>query len=302
MPKHWTSEFSYVTGAVLSGESASFALVSDALAARKQEHAFLVDWKRGQWFRDEDHKRWDVVSMCVCLQPLVQFLAMGPAGQVNCSGSGNVHDELIGSVAEGPRTRGPLRKIRGIGGLAYAAGMNRQVYCRDKAGIWQAMDTDMRPRKGGPIVGFESIDGFDAAEIYAVGWDGAMWLFDGKSWTEIASPTNLILTDVCCAGDGLVYAAGLKGLLLRGRGQQWEIVQAPTPIDDVWSIAWFQGSIFLSTFRGVYQLEKDDYVLVDMGIDPPATSFHLARATDQLWSIGAKDVLVFDGQRWRRFD
>jgi len=302
MPKHWTQEFSYVTGAVLNAESASFALINDAMAARKQEHAFLVDWKRGQWFRDDAHKPWDVVSMCVCQAPLRQVLALSPTGQVNCAGSGNLHDETIGLPADGPATRGPLRKLRSIGGLGYAAGMNRQVYCRDKNGTWQTIDAGLRPKPGGPIVGFESIDGYSPSEIYAVGWDGAIWMSDGGRWSEITSPTNIVLTDVCCAGDDLVYAAGLKGLLLRGRHRQWDIVDTPTHIDDVWSIAWFQGSIYVSTFRGVYQLKDDDFALVDMGDDQAASYFHLVSAGDELWSIGAKDVMVFDGQNWRRFD
>jgi hypothetical protein len=283
-------------------EIACFALVDDILSKQKEEHAFLVEWNNGQWFRDDAPKPWDVVSMCVCQEPVEQFLALGPAGHVNCAGSGDIHDEIIGLPNDGPLTRGPLRKLRSINGIAYAVGMHRQVYRREGREKWVAIDSKMRPLAGEAVAGFESVDGYDPSELYVVGWDGALWLYDGVDWIEIASPTNILLTDVCCAPDGWVYAAGLKGLFIKGRGQQWDVVETPTRLDDVWTIAWFQGAMYVSTYRGVYVLRDGDFDLLDMGDDQPTTYFHLIHSVDRLWSIGAKDVMHFDGRQWRRFD
>jgi hypothetical protein len=66
-----------------------------------------------------------------------------------------------------------------------------------------------------------------ATELYAVGWQGEIWHYDGEKWHQLPSPTKLVLVDVCCAGDGTVYACGREGLLLKGRDQTWEIVEPP---------------------------------------------------------------------------
>ena len=53
------------------------------------------------------------------------------------------------------------------------------------------------------------------------------------------SPTNLVLTAVCCAGDGNVYATGRRGLLLKGRKNTWEVVKHDSTKLDLWGMAWY---------------------------------------------------------------
>ena len=146
------------------------------------------------------------------------------------------------------------------------------------------------------------MDGFSEEDIYAVGWDGAIWRYDGHAWTQADSPTNIVLTDVCCGGDGNVYACARLGLLLRGRGDRWSVIEHNSMEDDIWSMNWFQGRLYLSTMQELFILDKDVLEAVDMGDDPPDTCHKVSSAGGVLWSVGAKDVMAFDGTNWTRIE
>jgi hypothetical protein len=301
MPGVWTDAYSFVTGAVRHPGLSVLALVKDATNEKMIDHTFFFEWDRGEWVGSETALPWGVVRMTVCTDPIEQVLALGEDGQVWCCGSGDVHEEIIRTTNSDPRRRGPLRGIRAIAGRAYAVGMDRQAYRRDGASMWAAVDDGARPGSG-QVVGFEAVDGFAENEIYAVGWDGEIWVYNGAIWSEVNSPTNLVLSDVCCAGDGVVYACCRRGGLLRGRGQYWEMPVSDSTIGDIWNLAWYKDELYFSTIRWVYRLNGDEAVPVDFGSESPTTCFHLSARDGVLWSIGAKDVLAFDGNTWSRID
>jgi hypothetical protein len=39
-----------------------------------------------------------------------------------------------------------------------------------------------------------------------------------------------------------------------------------------------------------------------MGVDTPDTYFKLSAMQEAMWSVGAKDVMAFDGASWMRID
>ncbi len=148
---------------------------------------------------------------------------------------------------------------------------------------------------------FHSIDGFTESELYAVGWDGEIWHYNGTEWFQLVSPTNLALYKVICALDGNVYACGQLGILLRGRHNKWAVLDQELTKEDLWGLAWFNDQLFASSSHFVYKLMGDTLRRADMGpIKPPSTCHQLSAADGLLWSIGAKDVMQFDGQTWSR--
>jgi hypothetical protein len=229
------------------------------------------------------------------------MIAIGPFGEALLTGNGDQHEERIHTGEDDPRKRGPLRHVRGIAGKAYAAGMDRQVYRRDDREVWICIDHDIRPAQN-QIVGFESIDGFGENEIYVAGRDGEIWRYDGQRWHRVNSPTDLILHDVCCAGDGNVYAGGQVGMLVAGRDDSWRVIEHGNTRENIWSLAWFQGSLYAATYRGLFRLEGERLVAVKIDDPPPATFYKLSATQDVMWSIGAKDVMAFDGRSWTRID
>ncbi len=304
MVGHWTDIFSFVTGVVRYNDLSYVSLISDEASNAKISQSLIYEWDAGTWRADDESAhRWDTVAATLAIKPLEQGVFLSPTGEVYCLGSGDRHDEIITTKESSPKKRGLMRGIKGIGESLYAVGMNRQVYKRDKTGKWSCIDKSARPPKGSKeVFGFEAIDGFDENEIYTVGWQGEIWLYDGEKWAKKDSPTNFILVDAICAGDGNVYACGRIGTLLRGRKDKWEIIEQEDLNDDIWSLAWYEDSLYLATMDAVYRLVDDSLVPVDMGKDQAQTCFHLSAADGVLWSIGPKDLMAFDGKKWTRID
>lgn len=306
MSKNLKEDFSFLTGSVRRGDVAYVALVDDERAAEEDEHGVPLVWHAGAWLRVDESPtlEWVVAGVCVARAPVEQGVFVGVTGQVLCVGSGDTHTEAIADAEQSPRDRGPLRGAAAVQGTPYAFGMGRQVYRRDGVDRWTSIDADMRPQAGDTEwYGLNALDGFSGAELYAAGIFGEIWKYDGSAWTSIASPTNLILYTMCCAEDENVYIGGQKATLLRGRRNEWEVVTIDQFDDDIWGSAWFRGRLYIATLKSLYTLEKDDTIsLVDMGKDRPNTFYHLSSADGVLWSIGRKDVMMFDGSNWTRID
>ncbi|ABR81400.2 MULTISPECIES: hypothetical protein [Pseudomonas aeruginosa group] len=245
---------------------------------------------------------WLACSGTVCHLPSERYVALGVQGQVRVMGGGSQSDESISNSGRDPRSRGPLREVRGVArGRAYAVGTCRQAYVREDEGVWRCID---QTAQGGDVAltdtSFESIDGFSEQEIYTVGWEGEIWSYDGSVFTQASSPTNLALYKVRCAGDGYAYACGQLGTLLRGRGDKWEIIEHESTREDLWGMEYFDGHLYVSSTHFVYRLVDGRLERVDFGDDVPASCYHLSAADGIMWSVGAKDVMEFDGQSWKR--
>ncbi|MCL6702021.1 hypothetical protein [Pseudomonas sp. T1.Ur] len=234
--------------------------------------------------------------------PAERHLMLGVDGSVEASGAGTKTEEAIAKSGFEPAKRGPLREIRGIAkGRAYAVGTCRQAYVRDGEDQWRCIDQSAQVGDT-PITdtSFESIDGFSEQDIYTVGWEGEIWKYDGAVFTQQNSPTNLALYKVRCAPDGFAYACGQLGTLLRGRDDQWEVIEHDSTREDLWGMEYFQGQLYVSSTHFVYRLEGDTLKPVDFGDDAPGTCYHLSAADGIMWSIGPKDVMEFDGSNWKR--
>ncbi|MNZ15639.1 hypothetical protein D3C78_325930 [compost metagenome] len=302
MAGHWTHTFSFVTGAVRFFDLSYIAMSGDELDREKIPHSYFSEWDSGTW-RDLGKTLWPTAGIAIAKTPIQQMCAVGMYGGVKLAGSGDVHEEQIGANQEAIRARGPLRGVRTIGQHVYVVGMNRQAWRRDDAHQWTSIDQAARPADGSKeVVGFEAVDGFAESDIYAVGWNGEIWHYDGSGWHQKQSPTNIVLTRVLCAGNGVVYASGRKGLLLKGRDDSWEVIDHQSMIDDIWDLAWYHDKLYLSTMHGLFTLDQDKLLAVDFGEDSPNSCYHLSAADGVLWSIGGKDIMAFDGNNWTRID
>jgi len=302
MSGYWTDIFSYVNGTIRNRKLGYFIQSDDAAVTAKIPLSGIVQWTPEGW-GDGGQVKWLTAGAAVVRNPIEQLVVVGEFGQVLVLGSGDRHEETIGQGKKSPQNRGPLRGVRLIDGLVYAVGMDRQVYVRSKEGQWSEFEphpaTSSSDEK---VVGFEAIDAYAANDIYAVGWDGEIQHFNGNVWRLISSPVNTILVDVCCGGDGYVYACGRNGVLVRGKGETWETVDLAEFTEDVWNLAWYQDCLYLATFDNLFTLNKGELRVVNMGSDQAATCGRLAVGDGVLWSIGAKDVMAYDGNQWTRID
>lgn len=295
------SGLSITTGAVRYSNLCYLIATHDDAISEGYIDSILYTFYQGVWYAGA--VKWLACSGTVCHVPAERSLTLGTDGSVEASGGGVVKEEApIATCGVDPKKRGPLREIRGIAkGRAYAVGTCRQAYVRDGEDQWRCIDQSAQVGDT-PITdtSFESIDGFSEQEIYTVGWEGEIWKYDGSVFTQQNSPTNLALYKVRCAPDGFAYACGQLGTLLRGRNDQWEVIDHESTREDLWGMEYFDGHLYVSSTHFVYRLEDDKLIPVDFGDDAPSTCYHLSAADGIMWSVGPKDVMEFDGTNWKR--
>lgn len=293
--------YSIVAGVVRYSDL-SYVIVAhdDDLRIGYSDSSILFCLDQGIWYADA--VPWLGCSETVCHVPIERRLSLGSDGSVDVVGGGTKSKELIANCGVDSRKRGPLREIRGIAkGRAYAVGTCRQAYVREDENQWRCIDESAQVGDT-PITdtSFESVDGFSEQEIYMVGWEGEIWKYDGSLFSQQKSPTELALYKIRCAPDGFAYACGQLGTLLRGRNDQWEIIEHESTREDLWGMEVFDGQLYVSSTNFVYRLEDDKLTPVDFGDEFVQTCYLLSAADGIMWSIGFKDVMEFDGSNWTR--
>jgi hypothetical protein len=244
----------------------------------------------------------DIVSLTYLSLPREKYRAwwlVGKRGEVVEYTGSEPRVNRIPTAGTGPRNRyGYLSQIRTIDNELFICGYRRQVYRRN-GNTWDLISREILDSKAkGPWSGFESIDGFSANDLYTVGDKGEIWHYDGKAWIQCDSPTNQNLADVRCF-DGKVWACGDGGIVLRGDVNQWETIwHDGDPSENWWGLESFQGRVYLAgnDFLGV--LEAGEVVKVNVGIKQAITTRTLHQKDGLLWSIGERNILVYDGKKW----
>jgi hypothetical protein len=293
MPHQISKDSLYVTGAARFSYLIYLAIKDRGLVKEEVEHSRFIAFQRGQLAHMGD-RNWSAVALCVVKKPAEKMIAISEDGEVFTYVAGKAKDEAIKPAPV------VLRAIGVVDGLAIACGMKRQVYRRVRENSWLAMHAPAPPP--GENAGFEAIAGFSGDEIYAVGWNGEIWEWNGSKWLNRTSPTNLILTGVCCAGDDKVYVCGQNGTLLQGRHDLWDVIDLEGMADDLWDVHWFNDTLYLATMTTLYTYTSAGLAPVDFGDDEPETCYRLTDAEGVLWSVGSDDVFSFDGAVWTRVD
>ena len=225
---------------------------------------------------------------------------------------GNILHHVNGSVNwEEMLTREDVtstQKVKYIGRSFYVAGHVRSVLRRDGVEQWtnltrEIQDDSLTTREKFDL-GFDDIDGFDEADIYAVGGFGDVWHYNGKRWASVDIPTNGYICSVCCASDGNVYIGGAMHLVLRGRGDKWEIVNREETNDRFEQIVDYQGRILAVNEWGntIFEITPDGVIEMDTGGFhlPPTSCLCLAVGHGMLLTAGSETASLFDGKTWHR--
>lgn len=270
---------------------AIFLTLQDKKLTRKELAHSRLALRRADDISGIADTTWHTAGLCVAHHPRQAMIAVSDDGDVFTYSEPEQGTERIAGC------RG-LRGCAAIEGHAYACGMARQVFRRDQENQWSAMHAPYTQKEG--IAGFEAIAGFNQQDIYATGWEGEIWQYNGRTWSNCKSPADVILSGVCCAADGFVYVCGQGGALLRGRHQTWTLIDGGV-LTDFWDVAWFQGALFVSSMDRLFKLEAGHLVPVDFGRDIPDTCHKLSVGEGVLWSIGQQDVFAFDGETWTRW-
>jgi hypothetical protein len=291
---------SFTKGFVYRKDRLYLVAVSDELDEKDIYHAIMLRYKDQGWAHWTVEDR--IVGLCVFDGPAgVTVLAMGIDGRIQIGDNTGFRWEVVDTGDEAPSILRHLTAIRTIGRHVYVAGMARQVYRRPLAGgPWERADRGaLVPRKSAEIAGFKSIDGLVEDDLYAAGFHGQIWHFNGARWTSLDSPTNILLAAVKCMTPDLVYIGGGKGTVLKGNKDSWEVVPNEVTQETFWAVENYKGTLYLATTAGtLFKLEQGSVVPVETGLDKEITTNWLHANDGVLMSVGARDLLVFDGSAW----
>ncbi|MCG6657497.1 hypothetical protein HOP52_06920 [Halomonas campisalis] len=244
---------------------------------------------------------WDSSAICGTDNPGVQLFVIGVDGEVLNGSTGGFSEEMIDSSHEGPRSVGYMRDARYIDGKCYVVGMGRMAYRREEAGAWNRIDAGVRASKG-ELAGFNSVDGMSVTDIYAVGYSGEMWRYDGAFWIHLDSPTNVALYRVVCdRNNNMVICCGAGGVVLAGSGDNFVAVGHDVTEDNLYGLEIFKGKVYLASLTKVYVLEGGGLVEQDLGLGDGLTTGCLHAGDGVLWSAGANHlVYTDDGVLWKQ--
>jgi hypothetical protein len=255
----------------------------------------FIGFDRGQ-LTHLGERPWACTAVCVVRKPSERFVAIGTSGQVFTWLTGVAMDESVG-----PEAGLDIRRASTLDGFAVACGANGRVFLRTDEGTWIPFHAS--GHDGAKAPDFEAIGGISRTDAYAVGKGGAVYHWDGGSWTSCGTPVTSTLTGVAMTTGGeTVFVTGLDGTLLRGSKGVFERIQIQGLRDDLQDCVWFDGKLYVATLTGLFVLNDSSLVPVDVTAAEGTTYRHLAESEGVLWSIGAHDVFCLDGTRWSRVD
>ncbi len=223
--------------------------------------------------------------------------SMNRDGDVWPLGGGNGPAETIA-----PGQRPAVQRLRCLDGFTYSVGLGRRVFKRVAVGQWVRLDTIPEPVTDAEVdaAGFNDLDAFNEADIYAVGGQGDVWHFDGTAWRRMGFPTQEQLGTVTCAGDGNVYITGEGGSLWAGRHSTWRLLQEQRSSVLCNDARWFDGRLWMCSDYALRVWNGEEIVPPKHEGRPILASGHMDAhdgilAVADLWSVS-----TFDGKAWRR--
>jgi hypothetical protein len=254
----------------------------------------------GEWGRCNQDFNFDCKSLTYLLLPDESYKAwwlLGKNGEVAeiKAGLPNI-DRIPGAGLGLEESYGYVETIKNIENELYVCGYGRQVY-KHVNKKWISIADDILTHE--KARGFFDIDGVSSNNIFAVGWKGEIYFYDGKKWHMSDSPTSAHLASVCCVKNDDVWICGDNGVVLHGSFNHWTVIMDDAFTDNWYCIEEYDGNIYLAGNGIIGYIDGDSINPVDLGVGRPITTNRLHSKDGQLWSIGEKDILVFDGSSWK---
>lgn len=266
---------------------------------------------------------WQIVSVCVASRSGAsgrEYCALSRHGDVEFTWVGGKRIEHIdgaGLRRVTPPIYGYVKAIRELAGNLYVVGSGGQVYRRN-GGQWNGIADALRkpavaPKSAVDAAGldiggkeFSDIDGVAGDDLYVVGGNGEIFHYDERSWAECeAEAPSRPLTCVRAVSTSEIWVCGFGGVLLRGNARTgFSSAGSCSEILLFSSLAVLAGRVYLASNKGIFALSDDGIIRrVKTGLVPEVDDANIIDVKDGiLWSIGYKDIVSFDGTRWRRLE
>jgi hypothetical protein len=218
---------------------------------------FFRDGEAGKQWGSTLLTGWGTVYVGAAAKPQSQVIAMEMESTLTyVIGSGvSYRDSPLRECKGSPVHRGTIHRVKMIEGYAYICGGNRSVGKRLGKGEWFSHSEAIPKLAKSVGDGFDDIAGFSEDDLYAVGGKGDVWHYDGKTWQQVAFPTNLWTETVCCGGDGNVYISCYEGLTFMGRGNRWKKIYDGGISLGFKDMVWHEGKVWCTNDNEVWTIE-----------------------------------------------
>ncbi len=293
------NKHSVLDGVVVDKNTFIFIGVENERANQNINHGIIWKYKNNLWNSVEIAEK--LTSCVLTNKPEYRFVAIAESGREFIIGDDSVKQEVIAVGEHSPGSNGPLTSIRVCKNAGiYSVGTARQVYKKRAIDKWERIDGSCKSdsKKIRAATAFMDIDGYSENELYAIGWEGEIWLYNNCLWGRLDTPTNLTLYSICCAEDGVVYICGQNGLVLKGRYNNWEIIAEESTKEDLRGIRYHDGKIYTCSSNLIYVLEENQLEISQIGLT--VTTGKLRSSNGFLMSVGLTDVLLFENSSWKK--
>lgn len=209
---------------------------------------------------------------------------------------------------KGSDLAGIITKVVRIGESVYTVGGPRRMHKRLGIGQWQDMTanlpipTDFIQEKSGASLSYiwRDASGFSESDIYVTGGLGDVFHFNGKQFNKLSFPSNELLHNVCCAGDGNVYIGGNMGSLYVGRENKWKKLADGTSSVPFKDIAWFAGKLWCGSDYGLWELKDGKLIRAEIPAEVQLVSGAIDISPDGklMLTAGPSGAALFDGTKW----
>lgn len=266
----------------------------------------------GGWSHDDVELH--IIAMCVWPNAKGKkraYVALSWEGAVEIvvQGADQGSYEVIqdaGLHGEWSKDYGYLMDVAAIGKTLYACGDAGQIYRRTGPERWEHADAGVLV-EGSTERCFMAMGGVSESSIYVVGLDGEIFHGDGRQWAPVASSTREQLLCLRVFSETDVVVGGANGTLLAGHatGGFQPLPGTGDSALRISSVERFGGRLYVAGNLGLFVYDGAQQYLqpVQTGLVPELTDANVVEAQGGvLWSVGAKDMACFDGERWTRFD
>lgn len=288
-----------------------------------------------KWFHHDLHGH-RVVSVCLFEEKpgtARAVCALSDDGTVEIANSaGRIFEHLAGAGLDGgSRGLGPMRRIREIDGRLYACGVGNQVYTRVD-GMWTEMDQGISSSAANTIIkldllrasnghvseddllamtqlvddlgGLNDIAGLTSDDIYACGFNGALWHWNGQHWRRLETFTADHLHSIHVTRGGSVWIGGHNGTLLNGSWTTgFRRICGTEMKDHLWSVREFNDAVYLGTTRGLLSYDGQSLTGLRLpGQSSPPVIQAIDSTQDTLWVLSERNVHRLSGGNWETFD
>ncbi len=147
--------------------------------------------------------------------------------------------------------------------------------------------------------------GNEKDNIWAVGLNGTIIHWDGKTWLEVSSGTRSHLSGIWGANSNYIWAVGGDGTTIHWDGRDWNTVESNTDwlLKCVWGASpediWAVGSSPYPENKGILHWNGDIWTKVNLEME---LSCIWGSAKDDIWAAGWGGVVVhWDGRTWQQW-